>query len=212
MTFEYRDNDGARLAIDAVNASTYYGNEPVVALLTEHRDGDDLPVVYVPLDRVEEVVAGIRDAARQASGQQPDTCATCGSPFPVGHVCLGPEDPQVDLRRQYGEVLRRWGLLDEVNDPKATEEYAVTDLLAIAAPAAGLSDTQPANEAHPTDITLIVERRGATDWLMGSTHYDLDDRDKALACLARRRKQFPNNEHRLVRETTTWTVEEDETR
>ncbi|MER5706016.1 hypothetical protein [Streptomyces sp. NPDC002122] len=79
MAFEYRDSDGARLRVDNVNASTYYGNEPVVALLTEHRDGDDVPVVYVPLDRVEEVVAGIRDAARTASGQQPAaaTCAHC---------------------------------------------------------------------------------------------------------------------------------------
>ena len=74
--------------------------------------------------------------------------------------------------------------------------------------AAGLDASQPATEAHPADVTLIVERRGATDWLMGSTHYDLADRDRALDCLARRRKQFPNNEHRLVRETTTWTVEE----
>lgn len=35
------------------------------------------------------------------------------------------------LREQYGQVLRRWGLLDEVNDPQATEEFAVTDLLAV---------------------------------------------------------------------------------
>jgi len=44
------------------------------------------------------------------------------------------EQPPADraaLRRRFGEVLRRWGLLDEVNDPKATEEFAVTDLLAV---------------------------------------------------------------------------------
>ncbi|MER6103599.1 hypothetical protein ABT115_15075 [Streptomyces sp. NPDC001832] len=35
------------------------------------------------------------------------------------------------LREQYGQVLRRWGLLDEVNDPQAAEEFAVTDLLAV---------------------------------------------------------------------------------
>jgi hypothetical protein len=34
-------------------------------------------------------------------------------------------------RARYGEVLRRWGLLDEVNNPKGAEEFAVTDLLAL---------------------------------------------------------------------------------
>lgn len=35
------------------------------------------------------------------------------------------------LRRQFGDVLRHWGLLDEQIDQKAAEEYAVTDLLAL---------------------------------------------------------------------------------
>lgn len=35
------------------------------------------------------------------------------------------------LGRQFGEVLRRWGLLDEVNNPKDTEEFVVNDLLAV---------------------------------------------------------------------------------
>jgi hypothetical protein len=34
------------------------------------------------------------------------------------------------LVRQFGEVLRHWGLLDEVNNPKDTEEFVVNDLLA----------------------------------------------------------------------------------
>ncbi|MFF1834875.1 hypothetical protein ACFVXE_11810 [Streptomyces sp. NPDC058231] len=41
-----------------------------------------------------------------------------------------PED-RAKLREQYGQVLRRWGLLDEVNDPQAAERFAVTDLLAV---------------------------------------------------------------------------------
>lgn len=41
--------------------------------------------------------------------------------------------PAADARRQrYGQALHRWGLLDEVNDPAATEAFAVTDLLAVA--------------------------------------------------------------------------------
>jgi hypothetical protein len=34
-------------------------------------------------------------------------------------------------RKQYGDVIRRWGLLDEVNDPKATEDFVITDLLSL---------------------------------------------------------------------------------
>lgn len=39
---------------------------------------------------------------------------------------------RAERRRRYGDVLRRWGLLDEVNNPQDTEEFFVTDLLAIA--------------------------------------------------------------------------------
>jgi hypothetical protein len=39
--------------------------------------------------------------------------------------------PEPTLREQYGQALYRWGLLDEVNDPAAAEEFAVTDLLSI---------------------------------------------------------------------------------
>ncbi|MEU7010390.1 hypothetical protein [Streptomyces sp. NPDC046332] len=92
--FEYRDETAARLSVAAVQANTHHGTVPVVALLTEHPDGDDVPVVYVPLDRVEEVVAGVRDAARQAAGQpaaetpQPAPtvpCGQCGAPWSDGH-------------------------------------------------------------------------------------------------------------------------------
>ncbi|MFB7029648.1 MULTISPECIES: hypothetical protein [unclassified Streptomyces] len=83
MTFEYRDSDGAQLLTDAVNASTYYGNEPVVALMTKHPTDDDLPVVYIPLARVEEVIAGIRDTARQAAKQ-------AGIPLEAGQPECGP--------------------------------------------------------------------------------------------------------------------------
>ncbi|MEU7074705.1 hypothetical protein AB0B30_32640 [Streptomyces narbonensis] len=158
--FEYRDNDGARLAIDAVNASTYYGNEPVVALLTEHRDGDDLPVVYVPLDRVEEVVAGIRDAARQASGQQPDT-RPAYSPVPL-----------TGLR--------------------------IDRIATVSAPAAGLDDTQPANDLRRL-IARAIHRYDNQHALSGNdmpSEHHYGEADAVLAALGK----------------TTTAVEEDETR
>ncbi|MFF6903456.1 hypothetical protein [Streptomyces hydrogenans] len=170
-----------RCAPDLAKASRHLVKVMDAAKIDTKRQG----AVYAQL------AATVRDAARQ-TGQQPDPAA---------------EETHV--------------VTDDSDDPEHTDdcpgclpECAQCDDTGAcnggpcAHPAAGLDASQPATEAHPADVTLIVERRGATDWLMGSTHYDLADRDQALDCLARRRKQFPNNEHRLVRETTTWTVEE----
>jgi len=149
--------------------------------------------------------------------QQPDTCKDCGCPFPVGHICLGAEDPHADLRRQYGEVLRHWGLLDEIAEPERTEEYAVTDLLAIAHPAAGLSDTQPANDEARTARTQLAELIG----------YDAHERDAEYekhvdaliaASLHEAARRMENAGHDddavafLDLLATRQTVEEDETR
>ena len=64
-------------------------------------------------------------------------------------------------------------------------------------------------QAHPADVTFTIEKHGDTDWLMASSHYDAADREKALSRLARRRERYPDTQFRLVRETTTWTVEDD---
>jgi hypothetical protein len=69
MTFEYRDHDGDVFSVEPIE---YTDGRRVVSFETE--DGP----CHVPLDRMEEVVAGIRDAARQAAGQ-PTTEAECGS-------------------------------------------------------------------------------------------------------------------------------------
>ncbi|TXS23107.1 hypothetical protein EAO70_04870 [Streptomyces sp. adm13(2018)] len=66
MTFDYRDTDGDTFVVS--NSKTDAG-QPVVWMATSP-DGVNID----PAD-VEEVIAGIRDAARQASGQQPDTDA-----------------------------------------------------------------------------------------------------------------------------------------
>ena len=68
MTFEYRDHDG-----DFIEVSIPF-DLPYIALRTSDRG------CYVHPDRVEEVVAGIRDAARTAARQttgQADTAVTC---------------------------------------------------------------------------------------------------------------------------------------
>lgn len=70
MTFEYRDPDYDLLRVEP---APHHSDGPRIILHAEftHDLGTDMAEVAVPLDRVEEVIAGIRDAARTASGQQP---------------------------------------------------------------------------------------------------------------------------------------------
>lgn len=64
MTFEYRDADGDKLTVQPAVGAPYlhFRTSPSGCA--------------VPVDRAEEVVAGVRDAARQASGQQPEAETT----------------------------------------------------------------------------------------------------------------------------------------
>ncbi|MEW1638613.1 hypothetical protein AB0469_31715 [Streptomyces sp. NPDC093801] len=62
--FEYTDPDGDRLAIEPALLAD---STPAVALIAMQDSTTDAATIDVPLDRVEEVVAGIRDMARQAA-------------------------------------------------------------------------------------------------------------------------------------------------
>jgi hypothetical protein len=62
MTFRYTDPDGDRLHVrPAINTIKLDALDAV----TLHR-----VILAVPLDRVEELIAGIRDTARQAAREQ----------------------------------------------------------------------------------------------------------------------------------------------
>lgn len=52
----------------------------------------------------------LEEAARTASGQQPETCSVCGCPFPVGHICRGHDQP--DPTTADDPTPLRWGLGD----------------------------------------------------------------------------------------------------
>lgn len=69
-----------------------------------------------------------------------------------------------------------------------------------------MSAPSPAGEAHPSCTGWIVEVREAGRWMFVSSGYT--DKAEARARLAQRRERFPRWEHRLVRKTTTYTVEE----
>ncbi len=161
-------------------------------------------------DRID--TAGVRDAARQAT-------KACRCPHPADeHSIYGCADdcacewmPRRAPRVGRCPVMFQGGGRCEKsadhrplgsNDPHTPEP-----------PAVGRQDaTQPTTDETETDVTWSVVFRtdtGDTDWLTASSHYDEADRDKALSRLARRREQYPDTEFRLVRETTTWTVEDE---
>lgn len=66
MTFCYTDPDGDRLH---VTPTTRFG-KPAISLRNSRADIPEGAAVHIPLDRVEEVIAGIRDAARQDEREQ----------------------------------------------------------------------------------------------------------------------------------------------
>lgn len=56
-SFEYTDDDGGRFAAKPLPGVPY------ILLMT------DIPGSAIPVNRLEEVIAGLRDIARQAAGQ-----------------------------------------------------------------------------------------------------------------------------------------------
>ncbi|MFE9844721.1 hypothetical protein [Streptomyces goshikiensis] len=72
-----------------------------------------------------------------------------------------------------------------------------------------MSANETTPNPYPHVYEWMVERRGDTDWLVASTQFSSHDR--AVACLKAREQSFPNAEFRILRITTTYTVEPRET-
>ena len=66
--FEYTDPDGDRLTAIGIPNCGRLG--PTVSFILKRTDTDTSVGLFIPAGRVEEVVAGIRDAARQAAGAE----------------------------------------------------------------------------------------------------------------------------------------------
>ena len=92
MTFHYTDPDGDRLTLHGMRDDN---DRPVVHFGTSSPDG-----VYVDVDRIEEVIAGLRDERRQAAdGPNPqhlgnkanaEDCPAChGTNPPYPFLCPG---------------------------------------------------------------------------------------------------------------------------
>jgi hypothetical protein len=63
MTYRWTDPDGHQLE---ATPEAHWDNEPVVTIWARGEYGTRVPV-RIPVDRIEELVAGIRDTARQAA-------------------------------------------------------------------------------------------------------------------------------------------------
>lgn len=117
MTFEYRDDTTCDKLV--AQPDTDDDRNPVVFLSTTGINKG----VYVPVTRVEEVVAGIRDAARTAAGQQPKpaaaysdgmgrayclTCAsTTGADVPLTIDGIDPQEACAKCCRYVADVARQ---------------------------------------------------------------------------------------------------------
>jgi hypothetical protein len=67
MTFHFTGPEGRRLELEP---DTDLDGQPVVTLRA-HGQFASVPV-HIPVDRVEEVIAGLRDTAREAAGHTPE--------------------------------------------------------------------------------------------------------------------------------------------
>jgi hypothetical protein len=62
VTFHYTDPDGHRIIL---SPHTHTQGKPLVAI--EILDGIEVCIAHIPADRIEELIAGLRDTARQAA-------------------------------------------------------------------------------------------------------------------------------------------------
>ncbi|NJP75685.1 hypothetical protein HCJ99_33960, partial [Streptomyces sp. C1-2] len=67
MTFHFTDADGDQLSV----VPTSRRGRPGLLFLNARLG--NTAAVHVPVDQVEDLVAGIRDTARQSAAQSPDT-------------------------------------------------------------------------------------------------------------------------------------------
>lgn len=98
--FEYTDPEGCGLHIAPVN----YEDGPSLLALIGDPKGKAM-VARIPLDHVEEVVAGLRDMARQAGGQRaPSSPCMCGMPDDEEGVHPTNGDPCYTTALSVGEL------------------------------------------------------------------------------------------------------------
>lgn len=145
MAFEYRNpSNGDRIAAVPLDDDVWIKTTPKGCL--------------VPPDRVEELVAGIRDAARTTSGQQPES----GKPDPA----VVDEAPLTDTERQFLKFALDLAFDRMVSDDGFTDEdeAALARLRRIAFGTEQLAEARPADllAACATEYQVPVPEGGGT--------------------------------------------------
>jgi hypothetical protein len=72
--FEYTDPDGDRLRVEP------FPGKPAILLILGTEGEDDTASLRIPTVFLEEVIAGLRDMARQAGGRPAPSSCSCGYP------------------------------------------------------------------------------------------------------------------------------------
>ncbi|MGW2203398.1 hypothetical protein [Streptomyces sp. NPDC001774] len=189
MTFEYRDEDGDELFVDRAVLI------PAIFIRTPPNG------CVVPSGRVEEVVAGIRDAARQAAGQAPTTERPCGSrslPISTGEVVACVLDAGHAMQCQ---SATEYPYVSWPNPSNGRWNPAVEQ------PAEARS-TDPLDPQPTVQLSYRLEHRyeGESTWRQGvpglGLRWTYADWAKADQRLAEARQQWPQHAHRMVMITT----------
>lgn len=152
-----------------------------------------------------EWMAGIRDTARQAA-------KTCRCPHPADeHSVYGcADDCACEWMPRRGAARQAAGQDD--TGPTVADVTAMLHRMHAAAglpaPTTEQPDTQQPADAHPPQTGWRVEVWDDGEWMPASV--TSRTREAARNRLTVRRGANPDDRFRIVRETTTWTVEADE--
>lgn len=172
---------------------------------------DDLPTyamaLAAPGDAEQVLAAGIRDAARTAAARQTTGQADTDLPARLRAVLT---ERYTELGNPFSAMRIQFQGPDgwPATKPVGADLVAETLRELLAASAVGQpAEAQATDEARPPESRWCAVRKGGNDWIGWMNRYL--GPEHAAEALADRRKHYPDDEFQIVREKTTWTVEDE---
>lgn len=197
MTYLHPGIGGSHIHVD--RDTTEPDGTPVIAITTSSRYGQG-PFVQVSLDQVEELVTGIRDAARQANGQQSDAeeqqesrpgpAEQCEATAPQ-EVLLGQPRCIRPARHPGSHADGKGYVWPDRLTPTETAffvEHTRTEL-----PTPADETDKPNVQVWPLQRVLTEVRCGSQDWSWEEEWADLDRRHADTGYLAGLEQQIRKN-------------------
>lgn len=112
--FEYTDPDGDRLRVEP------FPGKPAILLILGTQGEDDVASLRIPTAHLEEVIAGLRDMARQAAGRPAPCPCSCGYP--------GDEDTVHPANGAPCYTVFNLGTQAAISTPQASEQQPPADV------------------------------------------------------------------------------------